>query len=297
MRRNGYRLIGDIQNEFFVVQGSFSQLSVNKAFCKNIIMEKNEASVGSLQTVNNDIFIGYILTRHIQILLTDQTRATVNRADLQSLFIDTFGPSHEVTTTVFTAGNGSRFSGKLLDLEIRIQTGYRTAAYQTDAIHRIEFGADQPDQVSLLLSNGDFIQGNLLQQELTIQPDSTARLSVHPSKLSSIQFNAGKMLLKGFGSSASSQKDSDVDGVSDAVDVCPNKSRGDSVDERGCATSKIAAKSEIMNPAVQDSGRDSVAAQRDQGPRTSAGVKSDKIGSLDAKKESGKISEQRVRCG
>jgi len=284
MLRNGDRLIGDIQNEFFVVRGPYSQLSVNKAFCKNIIMEESQASIGSVQTINNDIFIGAILTRDIQIFLTNQTRATVKVADLKSLFIDTFGPSHEVTTTIFTTANGSRFSGKLLNPEIRVRNGYMTAAYQTDAINRIEFRTDGPDQVSILLSNGDFIQGNLLLQELTIQPDSAAQVSVQPSEFSSIQFNAAKMLLKEFSNSTSSQKDSDGDGVSDAVDGCPNTSRGDPVDERGCSTSKLTAKeggrSEKMNTAAHDNGRDSVADQGDQDQRTPVGIKSDKNGYL-----------------
>ena len=34
--RNGDKLIGDIQNEYFVVQGSFGQIAVKKAFCKNM---------------------------------------------------------------------------------------------------------------------------------------------------------------------------------------------------------------------------------------------------------------------
>ena len=214
MLRNGDRLIGDIQNEFFIVRSPFSQLSVYRNFCKNIVMEKNRASVGSVQTINNDIFIGSILTRDIQIILADQTLAAVSLSDLQSLFIDTFGPSHAVTTTIFTAVNGSRFSGKLLNPEISIRNGYITAAYQVQAINRIEFDADRPDRVSLLLSAGDLINGNLLLQELTIQPDSAAQISIHPSELRSIQFNAAKLLLKEFSSSASSQKDSDGGGFS-----------------------------------------------------------------------------------
>jgi OOP family OmpA-OmpF porin len=139
-----------------------------------------------------------------------------------------------------------------------------------------------PDQVSILLSSGDLVQGNLLLQELTVQPDSAAQLSVQPSKLRSIQFNAAKMLLKEFSSSTSSQKDSDGDGVSDAVDRCPNTSRGDEVDQRGCATGISAAKDhgrpEKMNPEIQDKDRDSVADQADQCPRTPAGVRVDKNG-------------------
>jgi len=280
--RNGDRLIGDIQNEFFEVGGPFTQLIVNRAFCKNIIMEKIRTSVGSVQTINNDIFIGSILTRNIQIILANQMRASINLSDLQSLYIDTFGPSHAVTTTIFITDNGSRFSGKLLNPEIRIQTGDRISAYPTDAVNRAEFVPDKPGQVSVLFSNGDIVNGNLLLPELTIQPDSAARISIHPSALRSIQFSAAKLLLKVFSGSTAAQKDSDGDGVSDASDDCPNTPQGNPVDERGCSTVIAAAndddRPQNMNPAVQDEDGDSVADGADQCPGTPAGVRVDEKG-------------------
>jgi outer membrane protein OmpA-like peptidoglycan-associated protein len=280
--RNGDRLIGVIQNEYFVVQGSFSQITVKRTFCKNIIMESNQAFIGSLKTINNDSLTGTMLDREIQILLTNQTRETVSMNDLKSLFIDAFGPNRQVTTTIFTTRDGSRFSGKLLNPEIKIRTEYMAATYQTADINRIEFEGDKPANVSLLLSNGDFIHGNLLLDKITIQPDSFAQLTVDQSEFSSIQFNASKLLLKEFSSSASSEKDSDRDGVPDDADSCPDTPWGDQVDAKGCSTGKIAAKdvgqSAKKNLEPRDKDGDSVVDTMDQCPRTPAGVKVDNKG-------------------
>ena len=122
--RNGDKLIGEIQDEYFVVRGSYHQIVVKKAFCKNITMVPNQMFIGALKTINNDFFTGTILNREIQILLTDKTREIVNINDLNSLLFDIFGPSRQVLTTIFTMGNGDRFSGKLLDPEVKIQTEY-----------------------------------------------------------------------------------------------------------------------------------------------------------------------------
>ncbi len=280
--RNGDKLIGNIQNEYFVVQGSFGQIAVNKAFCKNMTMDNNQLFVGSLKTINNDFFTGTVLNRDIQILLTNKALETININDLKSLFLDSSGPSRQVITTIFTMGDGDRFSGKLLIPEIEIRTEYMIATYQTSEINRIEFAPEKPDNASLLLTNGDLIHGHLLLDKIKIDPDSFAQLTVNPSIFSSIQFNARKMLLKKFSSSTSSEKDSDRDGVSDDADSCPDTPWGDRVDEKGCSTSKIAAKdvnkSVKMSLEPQDKDGDSVIDGVDQCPRTPPGVVVDKKG-------------------
>ncbi len=178
-------------------------------------MDTNQMFIGSLKTINNDFFTGTILNREIQILLTDETRETVNINDLNSLFFEFSGPSRQVLTTIFTMSDGDRFSGKLLNPEIKVRTDYMTATYEGAEINRIDFAADDPDKVKLLLTNGDIIQGNLLLDEIRIEPDSFAQLTADKSKFNSIQFNARKMLLKEYSSSIPSEQDGDRDGVPD----------------------------------------------------------------------------------
>ena len=269
--RNGDRLIGEIQNNYFVVRGAYSQIVVNKAFSKNIIMDSSQLLEGSLQTVNNDFFTGTILNREIQIFLADKKREIININDLNSIFLDISGPSRQVLTTIFTMAGGDRFSGKLLNPEVKIQTEYMTATYGADEINRIDFISDTPDTVKLLSINGDIIQGKLLLDEIRIEPDSVAQLTADPSKFSIIQFNARKMLLNEY-SSTVSQNDGDRDGVPDDGDNCRNTPWGNQVDENGCPAGRIemksVAKPERKDRSLEDKDGDGVPDSLDKCPQT-----------------------------
>ena len=128
--RNGDKLIGDIQNEHFIVRGSIGRILVKKAFCKNIIMDDNRDLAGSLKTINNDYINGTILNKQIKILLAGQNPEAVNLNNLKSLFVEPSGPSHQVVTTIFTTVTGDRFSGRMLTPEISVKTVYMTARYK-----------------------------------------------------------------------------------------------------------------------------------------------------------------------
>ena len=236
---------------------------------------------GSLQTVNNDFFTGTILNREIQILLTDKKREIININDLNSLFLDISGPSRQVLTTIFTMVGGDRFSGKLLNPEVKIQTEYMTSTYGAAEINRIDFISDTPDTVKLLSINGDIIQGKLLLDEIRIEPDSVAQITADRSKFSLIQFNARKMLLNEY-SSTVSQNDGDRDGVPDDGDNCRNTPWGNQVDENGCSTGQIemgtASKTEIKHVLSEDKDGDGVPDSSDKCPQTPLGAEVDRGG-------------------
>lgn len=280
--RNGDKLIGEIQNEYIVVRGSYSQIVVQKAYCKNIIMDPRQILFVTLKTINNDIISGTIMNPKIQILLPNETRETVNSYDLKSVFFEISGPSRQVSTTIFTMSDRDRYSGELLNPEIKVQTEYKTATYKGAEINRIDFAVDNPDKVKLMLINGDIIQGKFLLDEIIIEPDSFAQLTADKSKFSSIQFNARKLLLKEYSSSTPSEQDIDRDGVPDIADKCSGTPWGDPVNEKGCSKGKIVAKTvitpEIKSEKLQDEDGDGVSDYSDKCPQTPLGAKVDKGG-------------------
>ena len=277
--RNGDRLTGEIKNEYFVVHGSYSQIIVNKNFCKNLSMDPDRSLFGSLKTINNDLFSGTLLSREIRILLADDTLETILVKNLRSLSIELSGSSRQALTTIFTMSDGDRFSGKMLKPAVGIRNEYMTAEYKIPDINRIDFAADAPDLVKLLLVNGDIVQGNLLIDEILIEPDSIARLSAHRSKFSSIQFNSRKMLLKVFEHSSSSGPDADQDGVPDNADSCRDTPWGNQVDENGCSTDKIAVNTagELKPEGVDEDG-DGVPDYMDKCPLTPMDAEVDEKG-------------------
>jgi OOP family OmpA-OmpF porin len=73
-------------------------------------------------------------------------------------------------------------------------------------------------------------------------PDTVSAFSILQSSLKTIQFNAPKMVLKNFGETNRSEKDSDGDGIPDYADMCMHTPKGARVKPDGCAAkSKIAS--------------------------------------------------------
>jgi outer membrane protein OmpA-like peptidoglycan-associated protein len=244
-------------------------------------MDPDRSSFGSLKTINNDLFSGTIVSREIQIILSNDRLESIGIDDLDSLFIEFSGRSHPVLTTIFTMSNGDRFSGQILNPEVKIRAERMTATYEVTAINRIDFAAAGPEQDRLLLTNGDIIQGKLVLDEISVEPDSIAQFSADIAKFRSIQFNSRKMLIGEYKSNPSLNPDFDRDGVPDMADNCKNTPWGDPVDENGCSTGKIVGdinKPLIKGVQLEDEDGDGVPNSSDMCPKTPRGAKVDEKG-------------------
>jgi len=239
---NGDRLIGTVQNSYFALQSPYGQIVIKNDFLKRITLSDSQLLDVKLQTINNDLFNGTILNEDIQIQLQSGTSETLEIRDIKLILLDTAGPSYPILTTIFTTQNNDRFSGKLINSDLRLEADFMTTTYQAKDFNRIEFTGDEKKDVKVLLTNGDIIEGLLKLDEILIGPDSSSRLTINKSGLSSAQFNARKMVLKQYDSLAATEKDGDGDGVPDHLDNCPDTPWGSEVDEIGCPKEPMATR-------------------------------------------------------
>ena len=147
---------------------------------------------------------------------------TLDIKTVKLIMLDTSGPSYPILTAIFTTQNNDRFSGKLLNLGVRVDADFMTTTYDPKSINRIEFTGNAKKDVRITLDNGDIVEGVLKMDKILIAPDSLARHAEDKSAFSSIQFNARKMVLKEFDSLPAAEKDGDGDSVADDQDRCPN---------------------------------------------------------------------------
>jgi outer membrane protein OmpA-like peptidoglycan-associated protein len=137
--------------------------------------------------------------------------------------------------------NGDRFSGVFLNKSLEMTMNYMTKFIQATEINRMEFMQDNPENTKILLENGDFLEGKLKQNQFRLMPGAATELNVLISNLKSIQFNAPKLVLREFGSSAHAQKDGDGDGIPDYADMCMHTPPGVAVGQDGCANKSMLA--------------------------------------------------------
>jgi OOP family OmpA-OmpF porin len=256
--KNGDRLIGTIQNSHFALQGPYGQIVIKKDFLKRISISDGQQLEAKLQTINNDLFSGAVLNIGIQIQLQNESSETLSVNDIKLIMFDTGGPSYPIITAIFTTQNNDRFSGKLLDSDLKLLADSMTQSYQPEDINRMEFTGDEQMEVKVLFTNGDIIEGVLKLDKINIAPDSLSKVTLDKSALSSIQFNARKMVLKEYANLPASEKDGDGDGVSDHIDKCPDTPWGSIVEVTGCSKEPLTARLIRKRPDSLDADNDGV---------------------------------------
>ena len=263
---NGDRLIGTIQNSYFALQSPYGQIVIKSDFLKRISLSDSRLLDAKLQTINNDLFSGTILNDDIQI--QTETSETLDIKDVKLIMLDTSGPSHPIVTTIITTQNNDRFSGKLINPGLRLEADFATTTYQPEDINRMEFTGDEKKDVKVLLASGDIIEGVLKLDEIIIAPDSLSRLAISKSGLTTVQFNARKMVLKEYDSLPAYEKDGDGDGVPDHLDRCPDTPWGSKVDEIGCPKEPVATRLISKKSGSLDADSDGVLDPLDKCPQT-----------------------------
>jgi outer membrane protein OmpA-like peptidoglycan-associated protein len=241
--KDGDKLFGKILNPQVALYCPYGQIVIRNDFLKKLTFDENRPSLASIQSINNDVFSGTLLTDQFQILLAQGEQKSIGKSIIRMIKMDTHGPSYKITTAVFSMKNNDKFSGKVLTSDWKIKTGYMITLVKRDTINRIEMLPDRQDDVKILLDNGDLITGELMEEHIQVVPDVIAQLTLSKSSLRSIQFNADKMVLNELSLISTAELDTDGDGVSDRLDKCPGSPcpqtpEGVWVDARGCTTDK-----------------------------------------------------------
>jgi hypothetical protein len=249
--KNGDKLFGTIQSPSFTVQAPYGKVSIKNEFLKSINYKAGSIGRWTIETINNDRFSGTLVNDSIQFIEENGKQRKLNKEQIQRIKREINGPSHLVTTTIFTMKNNDRFSGKFLHAELEIRANHITKSIQPGEINRIEFTKDYQTGTSILLENGDLISGALKQDHIRLDPDAFSEFTVAKSSLKCIQFNAPKMVLNQFGNNTRVEKDGDGDGIPDFADICMDTPNGVTVGQDGCQRKTTTAKSVNNHHAFQ----------------------------------------------
>ena len=209
---NGDRFFGKIQNRHFALYSTYGQIVLQYDFLKSVSFDGNRPGHASFISINNDRFSGSVLNDKFHIVLENGEQKTIKKSIVKRLRIDTQGPSYKIITGIFTMENNDKYSGKLLNPDFKVNADYMVNLIKSDAINRIDFLQGEPNDVKILLNNGDLIRGDMYDEEFEVLPEVIGRLTIGKPGIRSIQLNAPKMVLKEFHSLPASDRDSDGDG-------------------------------------------------------------------------------------
>jgi outer membrane protein OmpA-like peptidoglycan-associated protein len=249
--KNGDKLFGTIQSPSFTVQAPYGKVSLKTELLKSINYKDGSIGRWTMVTINNDRFSGTLLNDSIQFIEENGKQRNLSREKIQRIMREINGPSHSITTTIFTMKNNDRFSGKFLGAGLEVRANHITKSIQPGEINRIEFTEDYQAGTTILLENGDLISGTLKQNKIRLDPDALSEFTVAKSSLKCIQFNAPKMVLNRSGTTIRAEKDSDGDGIPDFADICMDTPNGVTVGQDGCRKKTTIAKSVNNHHAFQ----------------------------------------------
>jgi outer membrane protein OmpA-like peptidoglycan-associated protein len=243
LTKDGDKLFGKILNLNVALDSPYGQIVIRNDFLKKLTFDENRHSLASIQSINNDVFSGTLLTDQFQIRLEQGEQKSIGKSSIKMIKMDTHGPSYKITTAVFSMKNNDKFSGKVLTSDWKIRTGYMITRVKRDTINRIEMLPDRQEDVKILLDNGDLITGKLMEEHIQVVPDVIAQLTLSKSSLRSIQFNADKMVLNELSRISPAEMDTDGDSVPDQLEKgpdtpCPQTPEGVWVDARDCMAGK-----------------------------------------------------------
>ena len=234
--KNEDKLCGTLQGPAFSLMTPYGKIQIEKEFLKSIRFVEGSAGQWVIETINNDLFSGMLLTDSIQFVQEDGKRRKLDKSRITRVWREFYGPSHRTTTTIVTMNNNDRFSAKLLGGALEIRTNVMVRTIQPKDINRIEFAENYQNGTEILLENGDLITGVLKQNQFRLAPDSVSQLAVARTKVKCIQFNAPKMILRAFINSAPAEADGDADGIPDCADLCMGTPAGVAVGMDGCTS-------------------------------------------------------------
>jgi outer membrane protein OmpA-like peptidoglycan-associated protein len=218
--KNGDKLFGKIQNRQFALNSPYGQIVCSYDFLKMISFDERKPAYGLLKTINNDRFSGSILADEFEIILEDGEHRSISKQHIRKLRVETWGPSYKITTAIISMRNGDKFSGSVITEDFKVKAGYMVKLIQPDTINQIEMPSSGQGSVKIVLNDGDLISGKLLVEYFEVDADAIGPLTIGIEAISSIQFNAGKMVLGQFSATganlAKGSKSPDTDQSPDA---------------------------------------------------------------------------------
>lgn len=263
--KKGDILTGRILTPFFEMNTPYGGIRVATARIRSIRTVKGDNSDFILQTINNDLFSGEILEGSVNIKLNTGATLPVAIDRISALVFDRDKPTATINTTIFFMKNRDRFSGKLLNEALHINTGHELLTFKTPDFSLITFHGNKKVTARTLVNDKTSVSGVLLENQLKIEPESVSLIGPCVDYIEKIQFNAKKLVVDKNLIQGIRTYDSDGDGVPDTLDKCPETGCAVQVDENGC-------------PVLMDSDKDGVPDKKDACPGTPKGLTVDSNG-------------------
>ena len=169
--KNGDILQGKIKTTQFCLHTSYGGIQVATSDIKMVSRREDDPEQFTILTLNNDSFSGALLLDMVDFQPYSGENQRIALRRIEKIIFTYHGVSKTIDTSIFFMKNGDKFSGELLNKNLRILTrDHETHRYQRTLLSRIAFNQTDSFMVSALLNDGTRVVGKLLEDRLRVKP-------------------------------------------------------------------------------------------------------------------------------
>ncbi len=182
---NGDKLTGRLITPELIIQTAYAKIAVPTDLIAGVDLDYRARKFESVYTVNNNRFSGFVINPNFTFELDGGTEIIIRKEKaLKVIKGITENERDGIPQTQFVLlSNGDFFSGLVQHEQFMIKTSYATIPMDIGNLSSLTFlNGDSPiTKVEML--NGDKLQGNLLDDDITIKLDIGVEMTIYKNRI------------------------------------------------------------------------------------------------------------------
>lgn len=187
--RNGDSLTGTILNPELTLRSSYSELKFPRSALATLKFPGGKENLAEVIVINGDKFSGFVLEKALRFKTSQGTSLDVRMEKVETVgFMAQSEESRRLSDSPEIAlRNGDLFSGRLLNPQLTVSTGYGDVKVRLEEVSSIENSGKDKVVSRITLVNGDIIQGEIREDDLRVDLDMGPTIELYKDNILAVR--------------------------------------------------------------------------------------------------------------
>lgn len=187
--RNGDSLTGTILNPELTLRSSYSELKFPRSALATLKFPGGKENLAEVIVTNGDKFSGFVLEKALRFRTSQGTLLEVRLEKVETVGFAAQSEESRRTgdSPEIALRNGDLFSGKLLNPQLTVYTGYGDVKIRLEEVSAIENSGKEKVVSRIILVNGDIIQGEIREDDLRVSLDMGPTIDLYKDNILAVR--------------------------------------------------------------------------------------------------------------